>query len=1019
MKHMKNIKTIVSVFAAFLLSLTLALYGSQSFINQANRTLVAGPAVITPTSFFDDYDNLTYVDQTSLNNVVWDNQSAITYPATTGSSLIGTISAASGLPYQKGLLSVGQALFIDRGYTFVSVPTAFQGKEYIKTANDDKVATANNFLTFTLNSPATVYVAYEGVNAPRPTWLAGWTAESEVITTDVTDAPARILMSKAFSAGSVILGGANNPAGNNYEVIVVGGNSGPIPPGSFRSSSINAGPLNSLNITWQESVPGVSAVSFSTNDGSTWCPISQGQTLTTSTCFGGVTLRYKVDFPGGTSDQFQNINIAWQNLTQPIITYTISASAGTGGTITPSGTITVNQGASQTFAINPNSGYQIASVLVNGVSVGAVPIYTFANLHGDPTITQRISANFRQFTPTTPDKFQLNDRVRVTIGPVNVRNKPSTKGTRIVGTQPTNALGTVIGGPTNANKYIWWNINYDTGVDGWTVEPYLEKSIGLLPDITAPLVVLMSPLSGATVSGVTIISAVAIDPIITGQNTSGLAVVQLKVNGQNQGAEVTTAPYTIAWNTADVTNGTYLLTATARDNAGNTATSPNIAVTVSNATQPPTGILYYVDKNNVAANDANPGTLSAPWKTLVKAGASTHAGDTVYIRAGTYYETLQPLDSGTTDDPITFKAYPSDACRGAIGQPKVAGSCRVVIDGQLARQSGVSLGGHNYIRVEGFEIINHTEGGVANFSDWYATAPQTNGNQIVNNFIHNNAGDGVDTENSNGALIENNEIFANGLTAIRIGGQIGSTDITATGNNIHYNGKDGIQGSAAGFLFEGNKMYNQFHTTLHQDGFDIGKASNGIIRNNMVSDFTQLMYFPNDSGSYENIQIYGNIMYTDRYSTVNGSTAPGIFFDGHFTSGMLTNISIHSNTFGWVGDKAVQIYSFGSRASGLRIADNIFYDSAFDIDAGAQNLFVNNNLFYGVTPSGTNSVVVDPQFVNYVRHSAWDFRLKSTSPAIDKGALGSIIAPTNFTDQWGTVRPQGVALDIGAYEYKP
>lgn len=71
----------------------------------------------------------------------------------------------------------------------------------------------------------------------------------------------------------------------------------------------------------------------------------------------------------------------------PVTTYTIAASAGTGGSITPSGTITVNSGASQVYSITPAAGNVIQSVLVDGVSVGAVPTYTFSNVTANHTIT--------------------------------------------------------------------------------------------------------------------------------------------------------------------------------------------------------------------------------------------------------------------------------------------------------------------------------------------------------------------------------------------------------------------------------------------------------------------------------------------------------------------------------------------------------------------------------------------------------------------------------------------------------
>jgi hypothetical protein len=62
----------------------------------------------------------------------------------------------------------------------------------------------------------------------------------------------------------------------------------------------------------------------------------------------------------------------------------------------------------------------------------------------------------------------------------------------------------------------------------------------------------------------------------------GVAGVQFKLDGINLGAEQTAAPYSIMWNTMQVSNGLHSLTAVARDAAGNKMTSPAVVVTVSN-----------------------------------------------------------------------------------------------------------------------------------------------------------------------------------------------------------------------------------------------------------------------------------------------------------------------------------------------------------------------------------------------------------------------------------------------------
>ena len=64
----------------------------------------------------------------------------------------------------------------------------------------------------------------------------------------------------------------------------------------------------------------------------------------------------------------------------------ITATAGANGTITPSGSVTVKSGADQTFAIQPNSGYTVSKVLVDGADVGAVTSYTFQNVTANHTI---------------------------------------------------------------------------------------------------------------------------------------------------------------------------------------------------------------------------------------------------------------------------------------------------------------------------------------------------------------------------------------------------------------------------------------------------------------------------------------------------------------------------------------------------------------------------------------------------------------------------------------------------------
>ena len=76
-----------------------------------------------------------------------------------------------------------------------------------------------------------------------------------------------------------------------------------------------------------------------------------------------------------------------RNGSTPTPSHTITASAGTGGSISPSGSVPVQDGGSQTFTITPNSGYAISNVLVDRQSVGAVRSYTFSNVRSNHTIS--------------------------------------------------------------------------------------------------------------------------------------------------------------------------------------------------------------------------------------------------------------------------------------------------------------------------------------------------------------------------------------------------------------------------------------------------------------------------------------------------------------------------------------------------------------------------------------------------------------------------------------------------------
>jgi hypothetical protein len=94
-------------------------------------------------------------------------------------------------------------------------------------------------------------------------------------------------------------------------------------------------------------------------------------------------------------------------------------------------------------------------------------------------------------------------------------------------------------------------------------------------DTVAPLISINAPAVGATLYGTTTVSATATDAV-------GVAGVIFKLDGTMIGTEITSAPYSFDWNTGSATNGTHMLTAEARDAAGNIGTSTSVSIAINN-----------------------------------------------------------------------------------------------------------------------------------------------------------------------------------------------------------------------------------------------------------------------------------------------------------------------------------------------------------------------------------------------------------------------------------------------------
>ena len=139
------------------------------------------------------------------------------------------------------------------------------------------------------------------------------------------------------------------------------------------------GGTGSINVT------GGSTCNWTTSNTSSWISITSGASGT-----GEGTVNYLVSANAAAASREAGLTIAGKvfrvSQSGAQTSYTITASAGANGTISPSGSVTVSSGASTTFTITPASGYRIQTVTVDGASVGSVSSYTFSSVAANHTI---------------------------------------------------------------------------------------------------------------------------------------------------------------------------------------------------------------------------------------------------------------------------------------------------------------------------------------------------------------------------------------------------------------------------------------------------------------------------------------------------------------------------------------------------------------------------------------------------------------------------------------------------------
>ncbi len=401
---------------------------------------------------------------------------------------------------------------------------------------------------------------------------------------------------------------------------------------------------------------------------------------------------------------------------------------------------------------------------------------------------------------------------------------------------------------------------------------------------------------------------------------------------------------------------------------------------------------YYV---SLSGADGNPGTAASPWRTIQKAASSAQAGDTVIVTTGDYNErvSLPGERSGSPQAPIIFKAEPrrTVSMRGFVGDRNA------------------------YVRIQGFNITH-------NAGLWMGGGIWLDGNnwEIVDNYFYDIPGAAIQPTWQTGRITDNIYVAHNRIYKCNKGFVVGGNNWIVENNEVErlvYYNED------ADYLrfFGRNHVIrnNYFHGTLpneigssHVDGFQSfnnsgNVAQDVIIEANLVYGFFhQGIMLEGADGSHSNITIRNNV-FADSASW--GIAAHGV-----------TGLKIYNNVFANIASSGIgfrKAKSGSGNPTAGEILNNIFYNVKSDYwSEEPSQMEARNNLLYHTSltkdPSKFPNDIVnqDPMLLD---PELYRFELRANSPAIDAG-----VALAGFAyDIQGTVRPQGGAWDIGAYEY--
>lgn len=182
--------------------------------------------------------------------------------------------------------------------------------------------------------------------------------------------------------------------------------------------------------------------------------------------------------------------------TIPDYTYTLVSFADAGGSISPSGTVNVYRGASQSYILTPNTGYQLLDVLVDGASVGAVTTYTFGNITANHTIQAIFSRALTIAKAGTGSGTITSSPAGLTCGSTTCTG-PFSYGTVV----------TLTAAPAAGSSFAGWSGSGCSGTDTCTVTMNADTIVTATFNTIPPV----ADFSGTPTSGIETITVNCID----------------------------------------------------------------------------------------------------------------------------------------------------------------------------------------------------------------------------------------------------------------------------------------------------------------------------------------------------------------------------------------------------------------------------------------------------------------------------------------------------------------------------